>query len=99
MAQIIGVQAQILLLVPQMSSITSKTVFLFLGFIALLSPSLFCVDKIKWIENFDTETLEPEKIQNECILNPLVLNRRMTLGEIANGMAHKYIYQQILEND
>jgi GR25 family glycosyltransferase involved in LPS biosynthesis len=55
--------------------------------------------KIKWIENFDRETLEPEKIQNECILNPLVLNRRMTLGEIANGMAHKYIYQQILEND
>jgi uncharacterized protein YjiK len=45
-----------------MSSITSKTVFLFLGFIALLSPSLFCVDKIKWIEKRNIKVKEPSDI-------------------------------------
>jgi hypothetical protein len=54
---------------------------------------------IKWVENFDRETIPIADIQNSCILNPLILNRRMTLGEIANAMGHKYIYQQILEND
>ena len=54
---------------------------------------------IKWIDNFDRETIPTELIQNSCILNPKILNRRMTLGEIANAMGHKYIYQQILDND
>jgi len=54
---------------------------------------------IKWVENFDRETIPIELIQNSCAVNPSVLNRRMTLGEIANAMGHKYIYQQILDND
>lgn len=54
---------------------------------------------IKWIDFFDRENISVEEIQENCILNPIVLNRRMTLGEIANGMGHKYIYEQILAND
>lgn len=54
---------------------------------------------VKWIENFDRETLTDEHINESCVLNPNILNRRMTLAEIANGLAHKYIYQQILQND
>ena len=54
---------------------------------------------IKWIENFDRETISDELIQNTCTLNPIVLNRRMTLPEIANGLGHKYIYEQILAHD
>jgi len=50
---------------------------------------------IKWIENFDRENLTPEIIQNSCILNPSVLNRLLTMGEIANGLAHTYVLEQI----
>ena len=54
---------------------------------------------VKWVENFDREKIPISLIQETCSLNPQILNRRMTLGEIANGMAHKYIYQQIFKND
>lgn len=54
---------------------------------------------IKWIEQFDREDISIECIQDNCVLNPKILNRRMTLGEIANGIGHKYIYEQILKND
>jgi GR25 family glycosyltransferase involved in LPS biosynthesis len=54
---------------------------------------------IRWIDNFDRENISPETIQNECVIDMRVLKRRLTLGEIANAMGHKYIYQQILHND
>ena len=54
---------------------------------------------VKWVENFDREKIPIKLIQATCSLNPQILNRRMTLGEIANGMGHKYIYQQIFKND
>jgi hypothetical protein len=54
---------------------------------------------IKWVENFDREKISISDIQNSCVLDPNILNRRMTLGEIANAMGHKYIYEQIFKND
>jgi hypothetical protein len=54
---------------------------------------------VKWVENFDREKISIPLIQSSCSLNPQILNRRMTLGEIANAMGHKYIYQQIFKDD
>lgn len=36
-----------------------------------------------------------ETIQNSCSYNPLVLKRHLTIGEIANGLAHTYVLEQI----
>jgi hypothetical protein len=54
---------------------------------------------VKWVDNFDREKIPISLIQSSCVLDPNILNRRMTLGEIANAMGHKYIYEQIFKND
>lgn len=51
--------------------------------------------KVNWVENFDREDLTPETIQNSCSYNPNVLKRYLTVGEIANGLAHTYVLEQI----
>ena len=55
--------------------------------------------KVNWVENFDRETLTPEIIQKSCIFNPNVLKRYLTAGEIANGLAHTYVLEQIQNNN
>lgn len=55
--------------------------------------------KIKWVEQFDREVLTAEIINNEFEYDPVVLDRKLTLGEMANGLSHRYIYNQIYEND
>jgi GR25 family glycosyltransferase involved in LPS biosynthesis len=55
--------------------------------------------KINWIENFDRENLSVEMIQNSCAVNPNILNRFLTIGEIANGLAHTFVLEEILKND
>lgn len=44
--------------------------------------------KINWVENFDRENITDQKIRESCVLNLNILNRFMTLPEIANGLAH-----------
>lgn len=55
--------------------------------------------KIKWVEQFDREIITQEIINSEFTYDANVLNRVLTMGEIANGLAHRYIYNQIYEND
>ena len=54
--------------------------------------------KINWVENFDREIIKDEKIKDSCIFNPDILNRYMTLPEIANGLAHIDTIEKIRDN-
>ena len=54
---------------------------------------------INWIENFDREDITQEMINMDYKYNPVILSRQMTLPEIANGLAHVYIIEQIKNND
>lgn len=55
--------------------------------------------QIKWVEQFDREIITQEIINSEFVYDANVLSRVLTIGEMANGLAHRYIYNQILEND
>ena len=54
---------------------------------------------IIWIDNFDREDITLEMIEKNYKYNPLILWRKMTIAEIANGFAHKHIIEQIKNND
>jgi GR25 family glycosyltransferase involved in LPS biosynthesis len=55
--------------------------------------------KINWVDNFDRENISEHKIKNSCIFNPDVLNRFMTLPEIANGLAHIDTIEKIRDSN
>lgn len=54
---------------------------------------------IKWIQNFDRENITDDLIQHSYRYNPTVLDRHLTRPEIANGIAHKFILNEIKNND
>ena len=54
---------------------------------------------IRWVDNFDREYITVDEIKKNCIMNPMILNRFMTLGEIANAMGHRYILREIAKNN
>ena len=55
--------------------------------------------QINWVDNFDRENIKDEKIKESCILNPDIINRFMTLPEIANGLAHIDTIEKIRDGD
>lgn len=50
---------------------------------------------IIWIDQFDREILTKEMIQQNYVYNPYILGRYITMGEIANGIGHNYILQNL----
>jgi hypothetical protein len=54
--------------------------------------------QIFWIEQFDRELITPELFSQNYKYNPSILPRPLTLPEIANGIAHNYIIQDIANN-
>ena len=59
----------------------------------------FFGNKIVWVTQFDREDILPETIQNSFMVNPSILPRRQTIGEVANNLGHRYIQEQIRDND
>jgi hypothetical protein len=55
--------------------------------------------RIIWMENCNREDLTSDWIQNNCAINPKVLNRRLSLAEIANAYCFKLIFKEIEKND
>lgn len=55
--------------------------------------------KINWVDNFDRENIKEDKIKESCIFNVNILNRFMTLPEIANGLAHVDTIEKIRDGN
>jgi len=51
--------------------------------------------QIIWVTEFDREILTQEIIQENYKYDPNILQRPMTLAEIANGMAHNWVIRKI----
>lgn len=60
---------------------------------------IFFGNRIIWVDQFDRENFTSDWIQNNCAINPKILNRRLSLPEISNMEAHRYILHQIKDND
>lgn len=56
------------------------------------------LSNIEWVEKFDREILTRELIMDNFVFNPRIMNRVITIGEIANGMGHNYILEKISES-
>ena len=50
---------------------------------------------IVWVDNYDREDLTEDIIRNNYVYNPIICNRKLTMGEIANGIAHSHILRDI----
>ena len=55
--------------------------------------------KINWIQQFDRENISTDIIDSLYRFDVRVLNRPLTIAEIANAIAHKFILKQIESND
>jgi len=55
--------------------------------------------KINWIQHFDRENISFDFIESSYRFDVRVLDRQLTIAEIANAIAHKFILKQILSND
>jgi hypothetical protein len=51
--------------------------------------------RVEWIDNFDREDLTPEMIKNNYKYDPDIMVREMTSAEIANGIAHLHIMNNV----
>jgi GR25 family glycosyltransferase involved in LPS biosynthesis len=50
---------------------------------------------IIWVEHFDRENITPEMIQKNFAYQPHIMQRHLSMAEIANGIAHNYIIEQV----
>lgn len=53
---------------------------------------------VVWVDKFDREYLSDEECRKSCKYSDII-NRDMTKGEIANMIAHEYIFNEILKKD
>lgn len=63
--------------------------------------SEFGLDKfnIIWIDQFDRELITNNMIENNYRYIPHIQQRKLVISEIANGIAHNYIIEQIASGD
>lgn len=57
----------------------------------------FPTQDVEWITNFDREDIKLELLKSSIRYNPKIMSRHITIGEIANGLAHNHVIKTIAE--
>ena len=55
--------------------------------------------KLEWVTQFDRENITKEDVLEHYTFNPQIMSRPLSMGEIANHLAHGYIIEKIANSD